>query len=61
MLCFRIFWLLLVLAGLGYSIYVFYSTVTSFLNYPTVTKVQTRLEGKSKFPAITICNLNAFQ
>ena len=56
---FRLLWIMIVFAGLGYCYYVFSQTLKSYYKYPTEINVKTVYEKQSMFPAITICNYNA--
>lgn len=54
-------WLLFFLGSLGFLLYVCVDRVQFYLDFPYVTKVDEIVAPAMLFPAITICNLNAFR
>ena len=58
----RIFWIVVLLTILSYCIYQVFVSISSFYRRPFVTTVvdSKRTETKLGFPAVSLCNLNAF-
>jgi hypothetical protein len=56
----RIVWYLLTLGSFGYCVYASYSQVRIYLKYGVVTSIEDIYETPARFPAVTICNLNAY-
>ncbi|XP_027020693.1 acid-sensing ion channel 1A [Tachysurus fulvidraco] len=54
-------WLLFFLGSLGFLLYVCMDRVQFYLEFPYVTKVDEIVAPAILFPAVTICNLNAFR
>ncbi|XP_062854865.1 acid-sensing ion channel 1A [Trichomycterus rosablanca] len=54
-------WLLFFLAALAFLMYVCVDRVQFYLEYPYVTRVDEIATPVMLFPAVTICNLNAFR
>ena len=54
----RILWLLLVLAALSYVTSLSYSSITTYIQRPTMTRMVLQQEDRTVFPAVTICDLN---
>ncbi|XP_052721999.1 uncharacterized protein LOC128192939 [Crassostrea angulata] len=60
--CFRrIFWLLVILCCLGVLIYQIVDRVRYFTSNPVTVNVQVNYNSTLVFPAVTICNQNAFK
>jgi len=53
----KLFWTLVVMAGIAICIWYIYSSVQAFLQYPVLVQTQINFD-KLPFPAVTICNLN---
>ena len=59
----RIIWILAIVACLGYCGYQVYTCVAEFYKRPFNTKITTHISTDGEellFPAVTLCNLNAF-
>ncbi|XP_062594641.1 uncharacterized protein LOC134256061 [Saccostrea cucullata] len=60
--CFRrLFWLLLLLVCLGVLVYQIIDRVCYFISNPVTVNVQVNYNSSLIFPAVTICNQNAFK
>lgn len=57
----QLFWIICFTASAGVCFFMISQTITDYLKYETVSKTETILEIPSKFPTISICNLNGFQ
>lgn len=58
---YRIFWLLVILCCLGVLIYQIVDRVRYFTSNPVTVNVQVNYNSTLVFPAVTICNQNAFK
>ena len=58
----RIFWTVILLTSLSYCIYQVFVSISAFYRRPFITTVvvSKRTETKLGFPAVSLCNLNAF-
>lgn len=59
--CYRVIWVFLVLTSVGMFTYQLYWSVTFYLTFPVVVNVKVNHNATLTFPAVTICNLNAFR
>jgi hypothetical protein len=57
----KIAWILFFIGSISYCLYLIVTALLSFLQYNTVTNIQTITEIPANFPVITICNLNQLQ
>ncbi|XP_062594595.1 uncharacterized protein LOC134256016 [Saccostrea cucullata] len=57
----RLFWLLLLLACLAVLIYQIVDRVIYFYSYPVTVNVKVNYNRSLEFPAVTICNQNAYK
>lgn len=57
----RIFWIVLLLACLAVLVYQIVDRVTHFYSYPVTVNVKVNYNTTLDFPAVTICNQNAFK
>ena len=58
---FRVIWVFLVLTSVGIFAYQVYWCVTLYLTFPVFVNVKVNHNDTLRFPAVTICNLNAFR
>lgn len=56
----KLFWFVCFLISAGFCSYVIALSIVSYLRYDTVTRAQQIYLTSAEFPAITICNQNAF-
>ena len=56
----RILWLLILLASTFFTCYLIALSIFSYLNYDVVTQIKIETEAQTNFPAVTICDVNAF-
>ena len=56
----RIVWLVILLVCVAGSIYILRNDFVKITNQPTATTISSTTEKSLDFPAVTICNLNAF-
>ncbi len=56
----KLIWLLCFLACAAYCISSMVTTLSDYLTYPSYTSTKIVQEVPTKFPAITLCNLKAF-
>ena len=56
----KIIWLLCFLACVAYCIASMVTTISDYLTYPSYISTKIVQEVPTKFPAITLCNLKAF-
>ncbi len=57
----RIIWVILVLLSTGFLSWQVYQTIYRFFQFKVNTVVHLTNDGKTKFPAITICNTNTLR
>jgi len=57
----KIAWMLFFIASISYCIYLILTAIFVYLQYNTVTSIETITDMPADFPVITICNLNQFQ
>lgn len=55
-----IIWLLSTLGSVGFCSYLMYKSISDYLSFDVVTKIRVIKEKESEFPAITLCNVEAF-
>lgn len=56
----KAFWLICFLGATGVCAWMISLSITDYFNYETVSKTETIVEIPSKFPTVSICNMNAF-
>lgn len=56
----KAFWLVCFLCATGVCSWMISLSITDYFNYETVSKTETIVEIPSKFPTVSICNMNAF-
>lgn len=56
----KLFWLSCFMLSAAACLYMIVLNITSYLNYDTVTRAQQIFLSSAEFPAVTVCNLNAF-
>ena len=56
----KAFWFICFLGATGVCAWMISLSITDYLNYETVSKTETIVEIPSKFPTVSICNMNAF-
>ena len=56
----RILWTDCLLASISGCSYMVYKTISDYLNYETVSKIEYITELKSEFPTVSICMNNPF-
>jgi len=54
-LFYKLFWLAFILMGSGASAYYIWDAINSFLDFETVTKIETKFEQPLQFPTISFC------
>jgi hypothetical protein len=57
----KIAWMLFFIASISYCIYLILTAIFVYLQYNTVTSIETITDMPADFPVITICNLNQLQ
>ena len=57
----RLMWLLSLILTSGVCFYLISKTVTNYLNYEVVTKINVVNEEPSIFPTLTLCNIDPFE
>ena len=58
---YRTFWIITFLAAFGLMLYFVISCVLQYLAYPTQTNVEIEAQRDMLFPAVTVCNANAYR
>jgi hypothetical protein len=56
----KAFWFICFLGATGVCAWMISLSITDYFNYETVSKTETIVEIPSKFPTVSICNMNAF-
>ena len=58
---FRVLWLLLLLLGLGFFVYQMYKAISYYRSWPVSVNIDIKYNDTIQFPAVTLCNQNAFR
>ena len=56
----KFFWLILFWGFMSHLIYQVFVTSRSYLNYHVISKIESRIERKLQFPAVTFCPTNSY-
>ena len=56
----KVFWLVCFFCATGVCAWMISLSITDYFSYETVSKTETIVEIPSKFPTVSICNMNAF-
>ena len=57
----RLIWMMMVMAGLGLFVYQLAASLFIYFQYPVTVNIKINYNNSVVFPAVTICNQNAYK